>query len=550
MPTCKNCQQQFTIYPEDKIFYNKINVPEPTFCPDCRCQSRLAWRNERILYPRQCDSCQKNIISFYSPDKPYLQYCPDCWWGDKWAAPVLDYDPSVPFLKQYNELLLKTPHLAMISTHGLNSDYCAHSADYKDCYRCISGIKGEELYYCYWVINSSESADCALSFELQKCYECVHCRNLFNGIFCFDCEGCSDIAFCLDCFSCHNCLGCVGLRHKQYQIFNQPVSPQKFAQALAEAKTDPFKFYQEFYQFSLKFPRIFARLRHCEKSTGEYLYNCTDSHHCFEGEELEECAYLWNIPQGASAMHDAAYAATNEMSFNNVSIIRSKYLVSTCTCWDCAFLTYCFQCFYSNNLFGCAGQKHGGYKILNKKYSEGEYKKLVSKIKMELISQDKYGQFFPIEFSPFTYNESIAQEYYPLSRDEVIKNNWQWQDNLPSTIGKETAKNIPRDISQIDDSFVNEILACTVCGRNYKIIVQELKFYKDMGLPIPQECFDCRHLRRLKQRNPHKLWQRQCMCQNTNHGHKGRCTSQFATTYAPNRPELVYCEDCYNKEIY
>jgi len=31
---------------------------------------------------------------------------------------------------------------------------------------------------------------------------------------------------------------------------------------------------------------------------------------------------------------------------------------------------------------------------------------------------------------------------------------------------------------------------------------------------------------------------------------KDGCTNEFETPYAPDRPEIVYCEECYNKEIY
>lgn len=33
--TCQNCKTRFTIEPEDFVFYEKIGVPAPTFCPEC-----------------------------------------------------------------------------------------------------------------------------------------------------------------------------------------------------------------------------------------------------------------------------------------------------------------------------------------------------------------------------------------------------------------------------------------------------------------------------------------------------------------------------------
>ena len=47
---CQNCKQNFVIEPEDFEFYEKVKVPAPTFCPECRFQRRTAFRNERKLF--------------------------------------------------------------------------------------------------------------------------------------------------------------------------------------------------------------------------------------------------------------------------------------------------------------------------------------------------------------------------------------------------------------------------------------------------------------------------------------------------------------------
>ncbi|PIR68730.1 hypothetical protein COU48_02340, partial [Candidatus Nomurabacteria bacterium CG10_big_fil_rev_8_21_14_0_10_03_31_7] len=62
---CQNCKKNFTIEKEDFNFYEKMKVPPPTFCPECRSQRRMTSRNERVLYKAVCDLCKKNIISMY-----------------------------------------------------------------------------------------------------------------------------------------------------------------------------------------------------------------------------------------------------------------------------------------------------------------------------------------------------------------------------------------------------------------------------------------------------------------------------------------------------
>ena len=96
--SCKQCQISFEITDRDLEFYEKVSpvinrkkylIPTPRLCPDCRQQRRLSFRNERKLYKRRCDASGEDIISMYSPDKPYTIYNPDFWIEDKWDA--IDY---------------------------------------------------------------------------------------------------------------------------------------------------------------------------------------------------------------------------------------------------------------------------------------------------------------------------------------------------------------------------------------------------------------------------------------------------------------------------
>ena len=94
----------------------------------------------------------------------------------------------------------------------------------------------------------------------------------------------------------------------------------------------------------------------------------------------------------------------------------------------------------------------------------------------------------------------------------------------------------------IKDSITDEVLECLKCQRNYKITVNELSFYRKWGISIPRECFFCRLKKRFEKRGPSKLWHRSCM--------KEGCSNEFETSYAPERPEIVYCEKCYQQEVY
>lgn len=156
MKTCRQCAASFLVTDDDRAFCVKMDVPEPTLCPDCRQQRRLAFRNERYLYKRDCDLCKKSMVTIYSPDKPFSVYCKTCWWGDKWNA--LDYgrefDFKRPFFEQWAELYDAVPKIGLIVLGDcINSDYVHDAYRLKNCYLTFDGEQGEDCLYGETFIN-------------------------------------------------------------------------------------------------------------------------------------------------------------------------------------------------------------------------------------------------------------------------------------------------------------------------------------------------------------------------------------------------------------
>ncbi len=158
------------------------------------------------------------------------------------------------------------------------------------------------------------------------------------------------------------------------------------------------------------------------------------------------------------------------------------------------------------------------------------------------MADGEWGEFFPSSISPFGYNETVAQEYFPLEKEEAKTQHFNWSDYeapFPKVEKIIPASKLPESIESIPDDILNWAIECEVSGKPFRIIKQELEFYRKHNIPIPRRHPDIRHMDRVKLRNPRKLYERVCDC----------CGKGMITTYAPEKPERVYCEACYLKEV-
>jgi len=193
--TCQNCKTSFTIEPEDFEFYEKMKVPAPTFCPSCRFQRRLMFRNERVLYRRMCDLCKKSIITVHDPKKRRIVYCSPCWWSDKWDALEfgVEYDPQKNFFEQFRKLQEKIPVMDLVNSYTTleSSEYVNHAGHLKNCYLIFNADYCENVCYASGATYVKDSLDLlSVGANSEFCYEDImsgKSSRLFFSEDCFEC---------------------------------------------------------------------------------------------------------------------------------------------------------------------------------------------------------------------------------------------------------------------------------------------------------------------------------------------------------------------------
>ncbi|MFA6917580.1 MAG: hypothetical protein WC285_01955 [Candidatus Gracilibacteria bacterium] len=542
---CRNCSQNFDVTDKDVKFYERINVPHPNFCPTCRQQRRTMFRNESSLYHRKCDYTGEKIISIYSDDKPYKVYKTDIWWTDKWNP--LDYgqgfDFSRPFFEQFKELQLKVPRPALTIAQLENSPFVNQAWFNKNCHLCFDMGYVEDGLYCYKTYYGKNLVDNDSVRDSELCYGLLDCQKCYNCFVLKDCSNCHDSYFSFDCKGCANIAFCSNLRNKDYYIFNKSVSKEEFEKFTEEFKKGS---YQNFQKYTKDFKekvigKAIHKLDHnlnTENCTGDYLLNsknCVDS---YLGESSQDTRYCTGMDEKIQDSMDLDGCAKCELAYEGMCVNGMNVKFCTYTYMDVSDCTYCDITMASLNCFGCIGLQHKNYCILNKQYTKEEYEKLLPKIIEHMRRGGEFGEFFPASLSTFCCNETVAHEYFPLTKEEALQKGYKWKDVDKKEYQNQTHE-LPDSIIETSDSVINEILACEQCSKNYKITQAELNFYRKIGLPIPRKCHVCRHLGRIAFRNPRKLTERNC----------DKCGTKMITTYTKENPATVYCEKCYLESI-
>jgi hypothetical protein len=126
---------------------------------------------------------------------------------------------------------------------------------------------------------------------------------------------------------------------------------------------------------------------------------------------------------------------------------------------------------------------------------------LVPRIIEKMMADGEWGEFFPAQFSHFSYNQTMNMLVYPLTKDDALKQGFYWSDYeppFPKADKTLPAERLPENIDDIPDDILNWVIICETSKKPFRIIRQELEFYRKHNLPIPRKHPDERYKERTK----------------------------------------------------
>lgn len=550
--SCKLCNSKFEITGKDLEFYEKMSplivwkkylITSPKLCPDCRQQRRQAFKNIYHLYKNE----ETWLISAISPDKWLNVISQNKWWEESnlglqfWK----DYDFSKTFFDQFYELQKVAPRWNLIQVWCENCERSINISGSKNCYLVKSWWDAEDCYYWERVFNSRNIVDWYRVKFSDNCYDVYYADNCYNVYFTKDTKNSRDSLYLSDCENVSNCIWCVGLRNKEYYILNKKAWKEEFLKLKSEilsSRKNRDDFLKLFYELKRNTPVKCITIDDSENCYWNEIFNSKDVFYWFSVRELENAKYVYDWSKSKDIM-DVNGDDNGILWYENCSVFTPY---NSAFCFNVATTTDCYYCETSVNLkncFWCVGIHDKSYCILNKQYTKEEYEKLVLMIIEEMAKVWEWWEFFPANLSPYWYNESEAQEYFPLQKVEALKKNFNWsayEAPFPKVEKTIPASKLTFSIKEIPDDILNRAIGCEITKRPFRIIKEELEFYRKHNLPVPRRHPDERHKDIMAQRNPRKIYDRVC----------DKCWKDIKTPYPPGKQEIVYCDLCYNKNIY
>lgn len=498
---------------QSQEFYQKMGLTPPKLSPLERRRRRLMFRNERSLYHSKCSATGKPMLSIIAPAKGLTVYEFSYWHSDAWSA--LEYGREIdftrPFFPQWKALFDAVPRMNLVNDSACeNSNFVNQCGRAKNCYMIFRTNYCQDCMYSHAMDHVKESLDCEQVGGSELCYEIVNCQNCYHSQYLEDCDNVRDSAFLVDCRSCSNCFGCFGLRHGEYQIFNTPYTKEEYEKRVAEFRIDSYegreRFRAQFETWLGERRETIDHNKNAENSTGSYLENTRDCQMCEFCMNTENLQYCSTVYAARDCMDFDIWGENSELVYECITVGDNAHTVGFCVDSQSIHdVWYSSTCFRGKHLFGCVGLKDQEYCILNKKYTPEQYAEVVRRLREHMIQTGEWGEFFPASYSHFGYNESLAHQVFPLTKDEAAARGLPWYEEpmaRPPEQGYVLADTVEayRDPAKAQE-LLQAILLCEKTGKAYKITPQELAFYLKMHIPVPRLAPNTRFdLRRTKMR--------------------------------------------------
>lgn len=548
---CNKCGESFSIREEDISFYRVLKVPPPTICPLCRKKRRFA-HLVRLpkFFKRKCGALKhtEEIITIFPPETSHKLYDFSYWHSDAWDPTDLGFicDANALFFPQFQKLFFAVPHPPLErDPRGVGVDYSLGGLGGKNNYYCSMAYGTENAAYCIDARFSRDVFDCNLIAYSELCYESVASYNCSRCVSVVSSSQCLDSAFLYDCKNCSRCFMSSNLRNRSYVFKNGQLTKEEYEKKISTLLLNKRSVFQkqrkDFIELINHSLHRSLQTRHTTDSIGDSLSECRNCYWVFRSEKSENVRYSDNTISTKDSMD--VLNCKGELNYEGV-VNAGNNLRFSMYVRDSSFLEYSSEMYNCDYCFGCVGLKNKKFHIFNRPYSEEEYWRAVDEIKTTMLLNSEYGEFFPLGLGLIPYQSSFAQKNFPIMPEEAKKSYIPWYDEpetkIPEGMGYKAAE-APEDIHDVSDEILEHAIICEKTGKPFRIVEEELSFYRRMKIPIPIIHPYQRMMERVKFENSQSLFPFTCP----------KCGEKSYSTYNLEQQKnlKIYCEKCYLREV-
>jgi hypothetical protein len=420
-----------------------------------------------------------------------------------------------------------------------NCSYVNGCGNSKNCYLVFDTDFCEDSYYSNIIKHSKNIVDCSHIYYSDTCYHCINCSESYDLISCYECDQSKYLRNCSLCSQCEHCYSCHNLVGKKYCIDNKQLTQEVYEEQMKS------------YQFSPRYPFGVQRASYqvnAEGSYGNNIYSSKDSILSYNIGFSEHLKYCDLVTDCHDSYDISSFGGTTNHCLEccSIGLDCSRIYFSNIITAGSHTVFYSSALLSCQYMFGCSFMQNASYCIFNKQYTKEEWHELVPQLIESMIADGQWGEFLDPSLSPFGYNETVAMDYYPLDRQEATRLGYQRSDyeqrmSIPEgapVIKPQAYTPQERAVLRDDDTITNQIIVCEVSSKPFRIVQQELVFYRKHNIPLPTKHPDIRHAERMAHVPKRHLTLDNC----------GNCDKTMLNVHSDQSD--VYCEQCYNSKVY
>ena len=161
---------------------------------------------------------------------------------------------------------------------------------------------------------------------------------------------------------------------------------------------------------------------------------------------------------------------------------------------------------------------------------------MVPRLIEHMKSTQEWGECIAGQYSYIPYNQSLAQRYFPLTKEQAVDQGYRWYEGNAAQAEEMNVSVLDDVLPATDASFVAKSIES---DKPYLITATEIALSRKLHVPLPRKTYDESMQERMMSLGGISLYDRAC----------AKTGKPIRTNIAPDTPWIVWDKDVYEQEF-